>query len=344
VARLPERTIIDEIQRAPELFLPLKVEVDRRRVPGRFLLTGSANVLLLPRVADSLAGRMGSIRLHPMAQCEIERREPKFLRALMQGDFKIRSSPRLGEELASRIASGGFPAALARSTQARRRQWYVDYVDAMVQRDLRDLSRISSLRSIPKLLKLAASQTARLINVSELAAPFQVSRPTIRDYVTLLERMFVLDELQPWHSNRLKRLVKTPKLHLTDSGLACALLGVTAESLWQDRTMLGQMLETFVYGELRRRATGVGEPIEFAHYRDKDGAEVDVVLEHADARINGVEVKASSTVHPTDFRGLRRLREATGTRFVCGVVLYDGEMTVGFGDDMFAVPMAALWG
>jgi predicted AAA+ superfamily ATPase len=343
VARLPERTVIDEVQRAPELFLPLKVEVDRRRVPGRFLLTGSANVLLLPRVADSLAGRMGSIRLHPMAQCEIDRREPKFLRALLQGDFKIRSSPRLGEELASRIASGGFPAALARSTQARRRQWYADYIDAMVQRDLRDISRIASLRTIPKLLKLAASQTARLINVSDLAAPFQVSRPTIRDYVTLLERIFVVDELQPWHSNRLKRLVKTPKLHLTDSGLACALLGITAADLWQDRTMLGQMLETFVYGELRRQASGVSEPVDFSHYRDKDGAEVDIVIEHVGARVSGVEVKASSTVHPTDFRGLRRLREATGKRFVCGVVLYDGEMTVGFGDDMFAVPIAALW-
>jgi predicted AAA+ superfamily ATPase len=344
VARLPERTIIDEMQRAPELFLPLKIEVDRRRVPGRFLLTGSANVLLLPKVADSLAGRMGSIRLHPMAQCEIERREPKFLRALMQGDFKIRSSPRLGEELASRIAAGGFPAALARSTPARRRQWYADYIDAMVQRDLRDISRIGSLRSIPKLLKLAASQTARLINVSDLAAPFQVSRPTIRDYVTLLERIFLVDELQPWHSNRLKRLVKTPKLHLADSGLACALLGITAAGLWQDRTMLGQLLETFVYGELRRQVSGVSEPVEFSHYRDKDGAEVDIVIEHVGARVSGVEVKASSTVHPTDFRGLRRLREATGKRFVCGVVLYDGEMTVGFGDDMFAVPIAALWG
>jgi hypothetical protein len=344
VARLPERTIIDEMQRAPELFLPLKIEVDRRRVPGRFLLTGSANVLLLPKVADSLAGRMGSIRLHPMAQCEIERREPKFLRALMQGDFKIRSSPRLGEELASRIAAGGFPAALARSTPARRRQWYADYIDAMVQRDLRDISRIGSLRSIPKLLKLAASQTARLINVSDLAAPFQISRPTIRDYVTLLERIFLVDELQSWHSNRLKRLVKTPKLHLADSGLACALLGITAADLWQDRTMLGQLLETFVYGELRRQASGVSAPVEFSHYRDKDGAEVDIVIEHVGARVSGVEVKASSTVHPTDFRGLRRLREATGKRFVCGVVLYDGEMTVGFGDDMFAVPIAALWG
>ena len=343
VGRLPERVIIDEVQRAPELFLPLKVEVDRRRVPGRFLLTGSTNVLLVPRVADSLAGRMGSIRLHPLAQCELARKEPRFLETILKGDFKIRTSPRLGQELAERIVGGGFPAALARNTAARRRQWYTDYVDALVQRDLRDLSRISSLRAIPKLLKLAASQTARLINVSELATPFEVSRPTIRDYVTLLERIFLLDELPPWHSNRLKRLVKTPKLHLADSGLACALLGITATELWQDRTMLGQLLETFVYGELRRQSSGIEEPIDFSHYRDKDGAEVDIVIEHSGARVSGVEVKASSTVHPTDFRGLRRLREATGKRFTCGVVLYDGEVTVGFGDDMFAVPLAVLW-
>ena len=343
VGRLPERVIIDEVQRAPELFLPLKVEVDRRRVPGRFLLTGSTNVLLVPRVADSLAGRMGSIRLHPLAQCELARKKPRFLETILKGDFKIRTSPRLGEELAERIVGGGFPAALARNTAARRRQWYTDYVDALVQRDLRDLSRISSLRAIPKLLKLAASQTARLINVSELATPFEVSRPTIRDYVTLLERIFLLDELPPWHSNRLKRLVKTPKLHLADSGLACALLGVTATELWQDRTMLGQLLETFVYGELRRQSSGIEEPIDFSHYRDKDGAEVDIVIEHSGARVSGVEVKASSTVRPTDFRGLRRLREATGKRFTCGVVLYDGEVTVGFGDGMFAVPLAALW-
>ena len=343
VGRLPERVIIDEVQRAPELFLPLKVEVDRRRVPGRFLLTGSTNVLLVPRVADSLAGRMGSIRLHPLAQCELARKEPRFLETILKGDFKIRTSPRLGQELAERIVGGGFPAALARNTAARRRQWYTDYVDALVQRDLRDLSRISSLRAIPKLLKLAASQTARLINVSELATPFEVSRPTIRDYVTLLERIFLLDELPPWHSNRLKRLVKTPKLHLADSGLACALLGITVTELWQDRTMLGQLLETFVYGELRRQSSGIEEPIDFSHYRDKDGAEVDIVIEHSGARVSGIEVKASSTVHPTDFRGLRRLREATGKRFTCGVVLYDGEVTVGFGDDMFAVPLAALW-
>jgi predicted AAA+ superfamily ATPase len=182
------------------------------------------------------------------------------------------------------------------------------------------------------------------MNVSELAAPFQVSRPTIRDYLTLLERIFVVEELPPWHSNRLKRLVKTPKLHMSDSGLACTLLGLSPTDLWNDREMLGQLLETFVFGELRRQASGVEDAIGFSHYRDKDGAEVDIVIEHSGSRVSGVEVKASSTVHPADFRGLRRLREATGKRFACGVVLYDGEITVGFGDGMFAVPIAELWG
>ncbi len=343
VARLPVRATIDEVQRAPEIFLPLKMEVDRRRTPGRFLLTGSTNVLLLPRIADSLAERMGSIRLHPLAQCEVERREPTLLRAILRGDFQVRTSRRLGEELAVRIAGGGYPAALARKTPARKKQWYADYVDSMVQRDVRDLSRFGSLNAIPKLLKLAASQTARLINVSELAVPFRVSRPTIRDYVTLLERIFLLQELPPWHSNRLNRLVKAPKLHVTDSGLACALLGLSPAALWEDREKLGQLLETFVYGELRRQSSAFEDEIEFSHFRDKDGAEVDVVLEHSGSRISGAEVKASSTVRTTDFRGMRRLREASGKRFVCGIVLYDGEVTAGFGDGMFAVPIASLW-
>jgi predicted AAA+ superfamily ATPase len=343
VAELPERVVIDEIQRAPELFLAIKVAVDRRRTPGRFLLTGSTNILLLPTLADSLAGRMGTVRLHPLAQCEIERKPPTLLGRLVRGTFPVRRGRRLGEELATRIAGGGFPAPLARKTSARRAQWYADYIDSLVQRDVRDLARIGSLHALPKLLRLSASQTARLLNVSELAGAFQISRPTIRDYVTLLERLFILEELAPWHSNRLSRLVKTPKLHLTDTGLACSLLGLSPKSLWNDRETLGQLLESFVYGELRRQATAAETPIEFFHFRDRDGAEVDIVLEHSGSMIIGVEVKAASTVHPADFRGLRRLREAAGKRFSCGVVLYDGDVTVGFGDGLFAVPVCELW-
>ena len=343
VGELPERTILDEVQRAPSLFTAIKSAVDRKRVAGRFLLTGSANVLLVPRLADSLAGRMDILRLHPLAQCELERRSPDFLNAVFGGGFKTRRVERLGKELLDRIIAGGYPVALARAPGRRRTAWYHDYVNALVQRDVRDFSGIRSLDALPRLLALVASQTARLLNISDLAAPFQQSRPTIRDYVTLLERVFLIEELPPWHSNRISRLIKTPKLHLGDSGLACALLGVDAAGLQADRTLLGQLLETFVFQELRRQSSWHIDAMKFFHYRDKDGVEVDIVIERGAGALAGVEVKASATVNAADFRGLRKLKQSVGKRFSGGVVLYDGETSASFGEDMYAVPIRMLW-
>ncbi len=304
VGDLPDRAILDEVQRAAGIFASLKSAVDRRRNPGRFLLTGSANVLLVPTLADSLAGRMGIIRLHPLAQCELSGREPGFLDRLFAGAFKSRKVERLGKALAEAIVAGGYPDALARRSVRRRQAWYRDYVEALVQRDERSLARIASLDVLPQLLALAAGQTARLNNVSDHSSPFQLSRPTIRDYVTLLERVFLLEELPPWHSNRPSRLIKTPKLHLGDTGVACALLGLDADALWADRGALGQLRETFVFQELRRQASWHEDDIRFHHFRDKDGAEVDIVLERGAGQVAGVEVKASATVTKADFRAL----------------------------------------
>lgn len=343
VAELPGRVILDEVQRVPALFTALKLAVDRHRVPGRFLLTGSANVLRVPALADSLAGRMGILRLHPFAQCELARRAPRFLDALFSGRFPTRLAKRLGEELAERIVAGGYPAALARRTPARRSAWYRDYVETEIQRDVRDLSRIRSLDTLPRLLALAASHTARLLNVSELAGPFQLTRQTIHDHVALLEGVFLVQRLPPWHSSRLSRLVKTPKLHMCDTGVACALLAVNAAALWRERTMLGSMLETFVLQELQRQASGLDDPLAFFHFRDRDGYEVDIVIERGAHALAGVEVKAAATVTDGDFRGLRRLREAAGDRFAHGVVLYDGEATIPFGERLHAVPIRLLW-
>jgi uncharacterized protein len=343
VGDLPERVILDEVQRVPSLFTTLKRAVDRDRRPGRFLLTGSANVLLLPTLADSLAGRMEILRLHPLAQSELAGARPAFLDTLFGEGFKARPYARLGKDLARRIVAGGFPAALARTTAPRRATWYRDYVETLVQRDVRDMARIASLDAIPRLLTLAAGQTAHLLNVSDLAAPFQLSRPTIRDYVTLLERIFLLEELPPWHSNRLSRLIKTPKLHVTDTGVACALLGLDEAALSDDRGALGQLLETFVVQELRRQASWRDDDLRFHHLRDKDGVEVDLVIEQGGRALAAVEVKASATVTAADFKGIRKLQAALGKRFVGGVVLYDGEASVGFGDGLYAVPIRALW-
>ena len=345
VADLPERAVLDEVQRVPSLFTALKLDIDRRRVPGRFVLTGSTNVLAVPTVQDSLAGRLETVRLHPLAQCEMHlSRSAKegFIDALFGGSFILRRTERLGAGLAERIVSGGYPAALARPTGRRRANWYASYIEAQVQRDVGDLARISGLDVLPRLMALAATQTAHLLNMSSLASPFQLSRPTIGDYVGLLERVYLLERLPPWYRNRGKRFVKRPKLHIGDTGLACALMGVDTRTLAADRPLLGQLLETFVFQELRRQASWHDGPVNFFHYRDKDQVEVDIVLEHG-RQVAGVEVKAGATVTAADFRGLRRLKEASGDSFAAGVVLYDGESLVGFGESLYAVPVRLLW-
>ncbi|AKU89810.1 ATP-binding protein [Vulgatibacter incomptus] len=343
VADLPERVILDEVQRVPGLFTSLKAEVDRRRVPGRFLITGSANVLLVPRLADSLAGRLEILRLHPLSQSEIGGARSDFLDQLFAGSFaRNRPFDRMGIGLAERVAGGGYPSALARRSPGRRATWYRDYLEAVVQRDVRDLARIGSLDALPRLLAVAASQTARLFNITELAGSFELSRPTIRDYITLLERVFLLEHLPAWHGNRLARLVKTPKLHIGDTGLASALLGLDAQALYEDRETYGQLVETFAYQELRREASFRDDDIRFFHYRDHNQMEVDVVLERA-GKVAGVEVKSASVVSAADFRGLKRLAEAAGKRFVAGVVLYDGDHVLPFGERLYAVPITALW-
>ena len=344
VADLPERAVLDEVQHVPAIFSALKAAIDRERTPGRFVLTGSANVLLVPRLSDSLAGRMEIIRLHPLAQCELVWREPRFLDALFGEGFRTSVGERLGAELAERVVAGGYPAALARAPGRRRSAWYQGYLETIVQRDVRDLARIQSLDALPRLLALAAGQTARLLNLTEFASALQLSRPTTRDYVGLLERVFLVDVVAPWHSNRLSRLVKTPKLHVGDTGLGCALLGAGARTLAANRPPLGQLLETVrlpgaeTAGELARGATRL---LPLPRQRRRRGRRRDRAGRRRGRRGRGQGVGDGAPA--ADFRGLRKLRAAAGDRFAGGVVLYDGAATVPFGDGLHAVPIRALW-
>ena len=342
---LPEFVILDEVQRVPELFTSIKMSVDQNRKAGRFILTGSANILLLPKLADSLAGRMEIIHLRPLACAEISGQKPNFLKQLFAGDFGEAANRgqyrRLGESLAETIVKGGYPAALARPTEKRRANWYRDYITTIVQRDVQDLTRIQRLEMLPRLLSMAAGQTSRLFNASKLGSPLALSTPTIREYLTVLEQIFLIEQLQPWHSNRLSRLIKTPKLHIADTGLACALLGVTSEMLWQDRALLGQLLETFIYQELRKYADWHEQQLSFFHFRNRDKVEVDIIIEQG-LKIAGIEIKAAATVTASDFKGLTKLKESVGSQFAAGVVFYDGESIVPFGDKLFAVPTSLL--
>ena len=360
VDRLPPRVVLDEVQRVPQIYPAIKLAVDRDRRPGRFVLTGSTNLMLMPALADWLAGRLQVVRLHPLTQAELgagsdpdseagggPARSPAeragFLDSLFGAGFSVERVDREREALAERIAGGGFPAALARPAGARRSNWHRDYVDAIIQRDLPDVARVRLPDALPLLLEMCAAQTASLLNASNLSGPLQVSRPTAAEYLLVLERLFLVDRLRPWHTNRNKRLVKTPKLHIGDSGLACALLGTSASDLYHDRKLLGQLTETFVHGELQRQASTHPAAHQLFHYRDKDGAEVDIVIERGGRRIAGVEVKAAATVTAADFRGLRRLSAAAGDAFSGGAVIYDGEVSASFGDRLWALPISSLW-
>ena len=344
VKTLPERVILDEVQKVPEIFSSIKLAVDRNRTPGRFILTGSVSVLHVRGITDSLAGRMDIIRLHPFSQSELEGNTPGFPDALFSSEFNIWQDRSDSQEMVimDKVAAGGYPVALQRSGE-RRADWYRKYIEILVERDSRDIAAIRSPEILSRLLALAAAQTASLLSVNGLSSSFKLSRNTVHDYLFLLEKMFLLEKLPAWHPNHLKRLVKTPKLHIADTGIACALMRMNAAALSANRPFYGHLLETWVLQELRRQLSGHGQPHIFSHYREKDGAEVDIVIERGASALAGVEVKASATVRDSDFRGLRKLKAAAGDRFSCGVVLYNGERSLRFGEGLYAVPLQLLW-
>jgi len=343
VNRLPAKCILDEVQVVPEIFRTLKKAIDENREPGRFILTGSANLMLLPKVSDSLAGRVEILRLHPLSQVEIESTGTNAISQMFSNAFTPRDAEIDYTEILDRVVRGGYPEPFKRMDLARNRTWYRNYITTIIERDLQDVAKIHNIGSMPKLLKMLANQTAQLINISEIAPAFQLSKPTLKHYTELLSRIFMVEYLQPFFRNRIKRLVKTPKVHMTDTGLACSIMNISVEHLQQDPGKFGHILETFVYNELRRQASWLNENIEFFHFRDRDGYEVDLVLEDSQGKIVGVEVKASATIRETDFVGLKRLQRLLGEQLSMGVVLYTGERVISLGDGLYAAPISSLW-
>lgn len=339
-----DRAIIDEIQRAPDLLLAIKKSVDEDYRPGRFLLTGSANVLTLPRVADSLAGRMETIAMLPLARAEIAERSPQFLEMMFEGRLTKPGDAVVGDDLVQLVLLGGFPEAISRDSERRRQDWLRSYLTSILTRDLRDIADIEKLTELPKFVRLLAEHSGQLVNYSQLGSGINVSHKTGQRYVGLLEQVFLIAVVQPWFTNALKRMVKTPKVHFLDSGLLATARGLTFDRVKADRTTFGALLESFVFSEILKLMTATDLRLSPYHFRDRDGREVDVVLERDDGMIVGIEVKASATVKSSDFGGLRALAEACGGRFAYGVVLYDSTDVVPFGEKLVAAPLSCLWG
>ncbi|MFM9970478.1 MAG: ATP-binding protein [Burkholderiales bacterium] len=345
IAALPVRVTIDEIQRAPDLLLAIKASVDKDRRPGRFLLTGSANLLLLPKVGDSLAGRIEFVHLHPLTEAEKERRPGALLRTFLAGDLKPRIDGKSAAKslpLLERLLRGGYPSVQSRSPE-RSRQWHRQYLRAVLERDVADIARIRDAAQLGRLLEVLALRSANLLNLTALGGELDMRRETADQYIGILERLFLLRQLPAWHRNETKRLIKMPKIHLADSGLAATLAGLEASDWITRRDRFGHLLESFVVQQLIAQAGWTDPDLRFWHYRDKDQVEVDLVITRG-RRTWGVEVKSAATLTPSDSNGLRRLADQCGQDFQGGMVMYAGASILPTSDKrILAVPLSELW-
>lgn len=345
VAGLNGPVTLDEVQRVPELFLAIKASIDRDRSPGRFLLTGSANVLLLPGIADSLAGRMEILSLWPLSNAEIVGAPTiNLVDWLFDGPMNaLGISPCDRAQLIEKLLCGGYPEVVSRNSPRRRAAWFNSYLQAIMQRDVRDLANVEQLTEIPNLIKLLSTRSASLLNFAEISRSSGLPQTTLKRYFSLLETLFLVYRLPAWERNLGKRLVKAPKVFLPDSGMLAHLVELSPERLTVEAGLPGNLVETFVLSELLKHLAFSERQLTLWHYRTQSNIEVDFILENQLGKLTGIEVKSSHSVGSKDFNGLRHLKETEPQLFQRGVVLYSGREVVPFAADLFAVPLSMWW-
>jgi uncharacterized protein len=335
--------VIDEIQLAPELFRSIKLAVDTDPRPGRFLLTGSARILALRDLPDALPGRMEIVELWPFSQGEIDDTPDSFVDAAFAHGHELEHNSSLRRrDYLDRVVRGGYPEAVRRQP-GRRSAFFDSYLTTLIERDVVELALIERRGDLRRLLALLAGRSGGLLVPAALAAQSGIPRSTLTRYLELLAAVFLIKQIPAWSTGQTRRAIGTPKLAYVDSGVACHLLGQDATRLAQPGGAAGAMMENFVVMELARQLTWSAERAHLYHYRTKDKVEVDAVIETADGRVVGIEVKAGATVRAEDLAGLRHLAERLGHRLVAGYVLYTGPRTLPFGDKLRAVPIDALW-
>lgn len=346
IRELPKPVVIDEVQRAPGLLLAIKEDVDRNRQPGNYLLTGSANILVLPQVADSLAGRMEVLTLNPLSQGEIANVRDDFIARLFAPEFPA-SATGVGatdrETLLSAICAGGYPEVLSRPLAERRAAWFEAYLTTLVEKDVRDIANVQDRGCLARLvMRQLAVRSGTIHNAADMGRTIGMNGTTLARYLAVMDALFLTWTLPAWSANLGKRLMKSPKLHMTDSGFACYLCGADEGRLRDDPVLAGRLLESFIESEIQRQATWSDHGVSLYHYRSQSGDEVDMLLEDRAGRVAGVEIKLSESLTARDAKTLGYVRDALGESFVRGVILYSGAQVVPMGDRIFAVPMGAL--
>lgn len=342
IAGLRGPALIDEIQLAPDLIYAIKQTVDEDPTPGRFLLTGSANVLTAPRISESLAGRVRLIELWPLAQSEIHAHTDNFVDRLFAGEPPQVSGAPIGRDaFAEIVACGGYPAVRTLG-ERQRGAWYRDYVQGIVQRDLRDIASVQKLVEMPILLRLLAASSAKLLDYRKLARDLQISDKTVRSYVELLRTVFLVHVVPAWRPGLRSRELHTPKLYLADTGLLAQQLGSGKQRIAADDQITGYALETFCGMEILKHQSWAEQHSVLRHYRVHDD-EIDILIEAQSGDLAAVEVKARASIRESDWRAMRKLRDARPHLFKAGIVLYTGRQTIPLGDRIWAVPISGLW-
>ena len=337
--------VFDEIQRVPELFLPIKKAVDQKREAGSFLLTGSANVLLMPTIADSLAGRIEILNLRPLSQGELEDNREDFIDWVCSDEFELPTAKYSEdrEKLFERMLTGGYPETVQRKTANRRQAWFNSYIATLLQRDVRDLTNIEGLVDFPKLLTILAARAGGLLNYAEVSRTSGLPQTTLKRYITLLENLFLIEYLPAYSGSLTKRMMKTPKLFFTDTGLLSYLQNLTWDKIKFEPTWAGLLTENFVVSELKKQLAWNKTRVQMLHFRTSTDQEVDIVLEMPSGEVVGIEIKSGANLNRDAFKGLRILENDLGKKFKRGIVIYTGESCVAFDKNMFAIPINKIW-
>ena len=335
--------IIDEVQHVPELLSAIKIRVDENTRMGQYLLTGSADIQSFPGVRESLAGRIRKIRLRPLAHGEILSAAPDFLDRAFGRNFGPPENTYGRDRILDIAFAGGFPEAILLDG-AQRKLWHRDYVDALVDRDLRDLRHIRRRDAIWELVRILAAWSGRLIDISAIAAGLSVTRPTVETYINALEALYLVERLRPWKRTDYARVGLQPRLFMTDSGLMASILGWDREQVGMDADRSGKLIETFMFNEIAAQIDAHPGQYELFFYRDREKREIDFLVERDDGALLGIEIKAGSAIGRNDFKNLRWFRENIARkRPFTGIVLYSGEITGSMGDGLWAVPFGTVW-
>lgn len=342
IAELNKPACIDEVQRAPDLMLPIKQDVDTHGEPGRYLLTGSSNLLHSTRIGDALTGRIETVRIWPLAQSEIHGSSNNFVDALFANDPpRISNAPVGRRAFVSEVAAGGYPEAMQRSPK-RRDLWFSNYVENSLGRDLRDISDAHKLKDVPRLLRYFAAQSANLVSYRNIGKNLELSHPTVQDYVGLLEELFIVRLLPAWRPGLAAREVHAPKGYVVDSGLLTNLLSANEKRIANDDQITGKAFETFVAMEVLKHAEWAEIDSLAYHYRQRDH-EIDLLLENRAGDVVAIEVKAAASTDTRALRPMKDIRDRLGSRFKCGIVVYTGTQTLPLGDRLWVVPVSGLW-